>query len=46
MGAGGRVRREGRRRRGEEKGRVEENLKEWDSRDGGRTEMRTKKEVS
>ena len=29
-----------------EKGRVEENLREWDSRDGGRTDMRARKEIS
>ena len=43
MGVG---RREGKRGRGREKGRVEENLREWDSRDGGRTEMRARKEIS
>ena len=32
--------------RGVEKGRVEENLREWDSREGGRTEMRARKEIS
>ena len=32
-------------RRGE-KGRGEENLREWDSQDGPRTEMRARKEIS
>ena len=37
---------EKRRVRGGEKGRDEENLREWDSRDGGKTEMRVRKEIS
>ena len=40
------MRREGERERGGEKGRVEENLREWDSTDGRRTDMRARKEVS
>ena len=30
---------------GKEKGSGEEILREWDSQDGGRTEMRTRKEI-
>ena len=29
-----------------EKGRVEEKLREWDSQDRGRTDMRARKEIS
>lgn len=32
--------------RGREKGRVEENLREWDGQNGGRTDMRARKEIS
>ena len=39
-------RREGGRGRGGDKGRVDNNLREWDSRDGGRTDMRARKEIS
>ena len=46
LGAGGWGRREGRRGRGGEKGSGEENLREWDSLEGGRTEMRARKEIS
>ena len=38
-------RREGGRGRRWEKGRVEENLRKWDSQDGGRTDMRARKEI-
>ena len=38
-------RKEDERGRGMEKGRVEENLMEWDSQDGGRTEMRARREI-
>ena len=43
---GGGRRRKGEKERGGEKERVEENLREWDSRDGGRTDMRARKEIS
>ena len=38
--------REGDRARGVEKQRGEENMREWDSQDGGRTEIRARKEIS
>ena len=44
MGEWGR-RKERKGRRGE-KGRIEQNLREWDSRNGGRTDMRARKEIS
>ena len=43
MGVGGR--RECRRERGGEKREEEKNLREWGSRDGGRTEMRARKDI-
>ena len=40
------MRREGGRGKVGEKGGGEENLREWDSQEGGRTEMRARKEIS
>lgn len=40
------MRRKASRERGGEKGRVEENLREWDIYDVERTEMRERKELS
>ena len=44
MGAGDR--RKGRKGIEEEKGRIEENLREWNSCNGGRRDMRARKEIS
>ena len=37
---------EGKRERAGEKWSTEKNLREWDSRDGGRTEIRARKDIS
>ena len=39
------MRRAGRKRRQGERGRRKKNLRQWDSRDGGRIEMRARKEI-
>ena len=46
LGAWGGERGEGRKGKEGEEGLVEENLREWDSRNGERTEMKARKEIA
>ena len=46
MGECGQEKREGKKERAGEKWSIEKNLREWDSRDGGRTEIRARKDIS